>query len=96
MLKNRSSAFTLVELLITITVVSVLVAAVVGGTSRAVDGARHAHCVGNLRALAAGAVNFANDRNGKFWSRDEVGYSRYPVRRRSVGRADVVEGISPQ
>jgi prepilin-type processing-associated H-X9-DG protein len=41
------------------------------------DRANLARCIANLRTQAAGAISFANDRDGMLWSRKEIGFSKY-------------------
>jgi len=41
------------------------------------DRANQARCVGNMRGMLAGVAAFAADRNGRLWTRAEVGYSAY-------------------
>lgn len=74
---GRKQAFSLVEILVTGGVVVALVTMLFPAIGRSIDRAHHAHCVSNLRTLAVGATSFATDRNGYFWTREEVGYSRY-------------------
>jgi prepilin-type N-terminal cleavage/methylation domain-containing protein/prepilin-type processing-associated H-X9-DG protein len=57
------AAFTLIELLITITIISVLVAIGIPATERIVHKGRATHCLGNLRNLGAAMQLYLNDHN---------------------------------
>lgn len=69
----RKSAFTLMELLISITIVSILIAIVAMTASGIRQSSSVAKCASNLRQLAIGYNSYLNDRGGifpsRFWSR---------------------------
>lgn len=58
---GKSSAFTLIELLITITIVGVLITLAVPATDRIIHKSRAAHCMGNLRSLGVALQLYLND-----------------------------------
>ncbi len=88
-------AFTLMELCIVIAIAAILVSIGVVAYGKAVDSARRAHCVGNLRTIAAGALYFAQDREGKLWTRDEVGFSAYRGVEDSLGLPQLLKEYVP-
>lgn len=60
----RRAAFTLVELLVTIAIVALLAALLMGATRSALNSSREAKCVGNMRQLALGFQGYlANNNN---------------------------------
>lgn len=62
----RSNAFTLVELLVAVTVIAVLAAALFSGLGRVRQAADKSRCMGNLRQLLAATVSCAMESGGKF------------------------------
>jgi prepilin-type processing-associated H-X9-DG protein/prepilin-type N-terminal cleavage/methylation domain-containing protein len=60
------SAFTLVELLISIAVLAVLVTLGVSATSAMRESGRNAKCVSNLRNIGAAFTSFINENNGLY------------------------------
>jgi prepilin-type N-terminal cleavage/methylation domain-containing protein/prepilin-type processing-associated H-X9-DG protein len=73
--RNRRSAFTLVEMLVVITIITMLLAITVPAVSSARESARAATCKNNLRQLWLGIAS-VSDRTGKYgtgnfdWQRD--------------------------
>ena len=67
----------MVELLVVIAIIGTLTLMGAGFVSQAVERAEDVKCVANLRTILTGALTFATDRNGKLWTRTEVGYSKY-------------------
>ena len=57
--RRLSSGFTLVELLVTITIIGVLAASLMHGTRVALESAKRASCASNLRALFAANMAYA-------------------------------------
>lgn len=60
----RESGFTLVELLVSITIIAVLAAIVVGITGKVRSRAYQANAMGNLREIATANMSFASDNAG--------------------------------
>ena len=58
---QRRPAFTLVEMLVVISIIGILVALIMPGIGRAKEQARAARCKNNLRNLQIGALNYAVD-----------------------------------
>lgn len=64
-ISNRHfSGFTLTELLVVIAIISVLAVVAMTVSKRAIDTARSANCVSNLRDLGAAALNYSSENNG--------------------------------
>jgi prepilin-type N-terminal cleavage/methylation domain-containing protein/prepilin-type processing-associated H-X9-DG protein len=61
---RRASGFTLTEVLVVIAIIAVLAVATLTVTRRALDSARSAKCVSNLRDLGAAALNYTSENNG--------------------------------
>lgn len=74
---RKVAGFSLVEILVAVAIIGCLALMVGGWYGNALDRANNAKCTGNVRAIVLGALNFAMDRDGKLWSRSEVGYSKY-------------------
>jgi len=62
----RRHAFTLVEMLVAVALLSLLVALLVPSASRARERARGVACMSNLRQIAAGFIAYATDNEGWF------------------------------
>jgi len=58
---DRRRAFTLIELLVVVAIISVLAALLVPAVKSALNAAKKAYCVSNLRQLGLGIHQFAND-----------------------------------
>lgn len=63
---RRSAAFTLVELLVTLTIVAVLLGMILPALSSAREMGRRATCLNNMRQLSLGMTMFADENNGQF------------------------------
>jgi prepilin-type N-terminal cleavage/methylation domain-containing protein/prepilin-type processing-associated H-X9-DG protein len=57
--------FTLVELMVVITIISLLAAMLLPALKKAKDTAQSIKCLGNLKQLGLGALNYADDYNGR-------------------------------
>ncbi len=64
----RSSAFTLIEILIVITIIAMLVAILAPSLASAKERANRAKCSSNLRQIGVASFLYANDHNGWLWS----------------------------
>lgn len=61
---NWQPAFTLIELLVVIAIVAVLIGILLPALSKAMQVARSARCMSNMRQIAMGYFIYANDNNG--------------------------------
>ena len=61
---HNKSAFTLVELLVTIAVIAILAALILPAFNSARESANSAICISNLRSLGVATVSYINDHNG--------------------------------
>jgi general secretion pathway protein G len=62
--RRRVAGFTLTEVLVAIAIIAVLATLSLTLTRRAMDSARSANCVANLRDLGAAALNYTSENNG--------------------------------
>ncbi len=64
---NRSPlAFTLVELLVVISIIAILASMLIPAVMRSIESARSTSCLNNLRQMSVAAVNYSIDQNGRF------------------------------
>jgi len=70
-------AFTLIELIVTVSIVGILALLLSTWYAKIRDRSRTAACAANLRTIVAGTLSWVNERNGMLWSREEIGYSKY-------------------
>lgn len=61
---GKIAGFTLTEVLVVIMIIAVLAVLALTLTRRAMDSARSANCVSNLRDLGAAALNYTSENNG--------------------------------
>ncbi len=80
--------FTLVELLVVITIISVLAALLLPALSRAQEMARLTYCKNNLRQLAIAVENYLNDSEGMYFPKNG---SRFNC----LGKAGVDRPLTP-
>jgi general secretion pathway protein G len=74
---NRQVAgFTLTEVLVVIAIIVVLAVVALTLTRRAMDSARSANCVSNLRDLGAAALNYTSENNGSLPPLCELDYGK--------------------
>jgi len=64
MSRRSSEAFTLMELLVTITILAVLLALLIPAVKRAVDSSKAAACLGNMRSFGNAVLMFVADNGG--------------------------------
>jgi prepilin-type N-terminal cleavage/methylation domain-containing protein len=64
MLSNKASKFTLIELLVVIAIIAVLAALLLPALSSAKARVKDVSCLGNLRQLGQGLMNYVTDYNG--------------------------------
>jgi len=62
--RRSCAAFTMVELLITVAIIGILSALVLGGYKQSVGLANRAKCVGNLKAIGIAIAQYAGDNQG--------------------------------
>ena len=65
MKKERSKGFTLVELLVVISIIALLLSILMPSLQKAREQAKRIVCMGNIKQLAIGIVLYAEDNNGK-------------------------------
>lgn len=63
-LQGKNKAFTLIELLIGISIVAILAALLMAGAGRAIDSAESAKCLSNLRQIGSALASYAGENNG--------------------------------
>lgn len=92
---KQVGGFTLIELLASVTVAGVLAAMLGTGFQATVDNARTVQCVGNLRTITTGAICWANDRNGRLWTKEELGFSKYRQVKDPLGLPQLLQDYVP-
>lgn len=92
---KTNAGFTLVELVVVASVVLVLGASLYGGFTKWQDQARNVQCIANLRSLATGALNWASERNGRLWTREQLGYSYYRQKGDPYGLPEILKDYVP-
>ena len=75
---RKSNGFTLIEILVTITIISILASILFPVFARARESARRASCMSNMKQLALACMMYRQDYDGRLgWSIDLPGYSGY-------------------
>lgn len=77
---RRSMAFTLVELLVVVGIISVLMAILLPVLTKARKKALEVRCQGNLRQIYAGLILYANDNRDRFPDPQSLGRHAYRMR----------------
>jgi prepilin-type N-terminal cleavage/methylation domain-containing protein/prepilin-type processing-associated H-X9-DG protein len=97
--------FTLVELLVVIAVIAILAAIAMPAATRLLESGQKATCLGNMRALSSGLLNYTADNNNRFpvwgWAYNEPSYAKpadratppAPFKPRESGKGDVRCGL---
>jgi prepilin-type N-terminal cleavage/methylation domain-containing protein/prepilin-type processing-associated H-X9-DG protein len=75
-IENRSKGFSLIELLVVISVVAILAALTWAGIGAAIETSRSAKCISNLRAIGSASLTYFNDNNSEFFPRKH--WDTYP------------------
>ncbi|MBF0198710.1 MAG: type II secretion system protein [Planctomycetes bacterium] len=92
-LKFTSQYFSLIELIIVITIMSILAALILPSLRRMHDNARRISCMVNLDTIYDGHVMFSDDYDGLFWATRGYGYTTYGNNDDTVGyNYEKVEG----
>lgn len=98
-------AFSLTELLVVMAIIAVLATFVAPAVQRAQENGHKAKCLGNMRALSAGLLQYTADNNNVFpgwgWAYNNPSYARppdrstppAPLKPREAGRGDVRCGL---
>jgi prepilin-type N-terminal cleavage/methylation domain-containing protein/prepilin-type processing-associated H-X9-DG protein len=75
--RRPARGFTLVELLVGVALVAVLATFAVMGFARILERARCVRCMGQMRQIGVALASRAQDSNGRFYSREDIGNSSY-------------------
>jgi prepilin-type N-terminal cleavage/methylation domain-containing protein/prepilin-type processing-associated H-X9-DG protein len=67
---NEKRGFTLIEVLVVITIISILVAVLTPALATAREKARRTQCLNNMRQLGTAQMIYASDRDSWFWYAD--------------------------
>lgn len=78
-------AFTLIELLISITIIAILAALLIGGVGKMKKQGQKVQCSAKLRELATVMFNYANDNDGEILAFGRNGGTRNPVTGKKSG-----------
>ena len=77
-------AFSLVELLVVVAIIAVLASLAVPAATKAIESGHKARCLGNMRTLSAGLLQYTADNNNMFpgwgWAYNDPSYAKPPDR----------------
>ncbi len=65
-MRTKREAFTLLELLVVLAIISILVAVIIPSLSKARENARRSICLSNLKQIGASATMYSDDHSGAF------------------------------
>jgi prepilin-type N-terminal cleavage/methylation domain-containing protein len=76
-MKSTRSGFTLVEILVVIVIIAALGSVITLVAKRALQSAREAHGMSNLKQVVSAAVTYASDQNGRLPYAQKAGNSLF-------------------
>lgn len=71
------SGFTLIEVMVVLACIAILAALISAVSGEVFAKVHEVKNISNLRTIGVACLKFAADRNGYFWTREEIGHSSY-------------------